>query len=173
MKIVLLGYMASGKSIIGKELSKLIDLPFIDLDFFIEDKENMSISDIFAQKGEIYFRTIENKYLKELLNTKENFVLSLGGGTPCYANNMDMLLNIENLQSFYLKSSIATIINRLEGELTKRPLIAHLSSSNLQEFIAKHLFERTFYYEKAHHSIIVDKKNIETIVSEIKTTLDR
>ena len=89
MKIVLLGYMASGKSNIGKKLSKKLSMSFIDLDDYIIEKEKMTISDIFKAKGEIYFRLIENKYLKEILLEKKDFILSLGGGTPCYANNME------------------------------------------------------------------------------------
>ena len=88
MKIVLLGYMASGKSTIGKQLSKKLSVQFLDLDDYISEKEQMSISEIFDKKGEVYFRLIEHKYLKAVLEKEEDFILSLGGGTPCYANNM-------------------------------------------------------------------------------------
>ena len=88
MKIVLIGYMASGKSTIGKILAKELNLSFIDLDHYISDREQMSIPEIFNQKGEIYFRKIETKCLLEVLEKEQEFILSLGGGTPCYGNNM-------------------------------------------------------------------------------------
>ena len=84
MKIVLLGYMASGKSTIGREISKKLDMKFIDLDDYISKREKRSISEIFKVEGEIYFRKIESSYLGEILNSKDSFILSLGGGTPCY-----------------------------------------------------------------------------------------
>jgi shikimate kinase len=169
MKIVLLGYMASGKSAIGKMLSKNLNLLFIDLDGYIEECEKMSITDIFEQKGEIYFRKVEGLYLKQLFDLKNDCIISLGGGTPCYGNNMDII--VENSQSFYLKASISTIFERLKNETSQRPLVSTIGIENLKEFIAKHLFERNVYYEKATSTIVVDEKSIEKIVSEITFNL--
>ena len=112
MKVVLLGYMASGKSTIGKKLAKTFSLPFIDLDDYIVSKENKTISKIFAENGEIYFRKIESVYLQEILNGKGNFVLSLGGGTPCYANNMNVI-NTSDAISIYLHTGIQLLSERL------------------------------------------------------------
>ena len=169
MKIILLGYMASGKSTIGRLLAGEKNIPFIDLDAYIEDKEERTISDIFKTEGEIYFRLQENKYLKELLSSKDSFVLSLGGGTPCYGNNMDIIT--EHSKSFYLKASINTIFNRLKNETSQRPLVSTIGIDNLEEFIAKHLFERSVYYDQASEIINVNEKSIESIVSEIKLNL--
>ena len=91
MKITLLGYMGSGKSTVGKELAHALHIPFKDLDDYIIEKEGMSIKEIFQEKGEIYFRLQESRYLKELLHAKEDLVLALGGGTPCYADNMNAI----------------------------------------------------------------------------------
>ena len=107
MKIVLVGYMASGKSAVGRTLAEVLKVNFIDLDAYIETKENLTIPQVFAEKGEIYFRLKETEYLKELLNLDESFVLSLGGGTACYSNNIESVL--QNAQSFYLKTSITTL----------------------------------------------------------------
>lgn len=93
-KIILIGYMGCGKSTIGKLLAKSSDFEFEDLDFFIEKKLETSIETIFKTKGEIYFRKIENQYLVELLNSNEKMVLSLGGGTPCFTNNNEILFLI-------------------------------------------------------------------------------
>ncbi|AUC84357.1 shikimate kinase [Polaribacter sp. ALD11] len=165
MKIILLGYMASGKSTIGKEVSKKLCMNFIDLDDYISEQEKMSISEIFKIKGEIYFRRIENTYLQEILNSKGNFVLSLGGGTPCYANNMELINNSE-AKSIYIKASISTLVTRLIKEKSKRPLVASLENEKITEFVAKHLFERRFFYEQAEIVMNTEDKSIEEIVKE-------
>ena len=84
MNIIILGYMGSGKSIIGRELSLKVNKKFIDLDSYIEEKEKDSISNIFQNNGDLYFRKQESKYLKEILKNNNDLVLSVGGGTPCY-----------------------------------------------------------------------------------------
>lgn len=165
MKIILLGYMASGKSAVGEILSERLNIQFIDLDSFIEEKEQLSVTQIFETKGEIYFRKKEGDYLQELLNFNESLVISLGGGTPCYGNNMDFIEN--KSVSFYLKASIDTIFDRLKKETSQRPLVAAIGTGNLKEYIAKHLFERAPYYERAHHTILVNNKNVTQIVDEI------
>ena len=170
MKIVLLGYMASGKSTIGREISKKLDMKFIDLDDYISKREKSSISEIFKVKGEIYFRRIESFYLSEILNSKDSFILSLGGGTPCYSNNMELILNSE-ASSIYIKASIKTLVARLTSEKNKRPLVAELENDKLTEFVAKHLFERRFFYEQASITVITEDKSIEEITTEIRILL--
>lgn len=170
MKIVLLGYMASGKSTIGREISKKLDMKFIDLDDYISKREKRSISEIFKVEGEIYFRKIEGSYLGEILNSKDSFILSLGGGTPCYSNNMELILNSE-ASSIYIKASIKTLVSRLTAEKRKRPLVAKLEDDNLIEFVAKHLFERSFFYEQASITINTEDKSTEEITTEIKFLL--
>ena len=170
MKIILLGYMASGKSTIGKEISKKLFMNFIDLDAYIVKRENQSISEIFKVKGEIYFRRIENLYLSEILNSKDSIILSLGGGTPCYSNNMELILNSE-ASSIYIKASIKTLVTRLTSEKNKRPLVAELENDKLTEFVAKHLFERRFFYEQASITVITEDKSIEEITTEIRILL--
>ncbi len=165
MNIVLLGYMASGKSIIAKELAKKTNEDFIDLDTYIEEKENLKISEIFKNKGEIYFRKIETSYLKEILNKKNGIILAVGGGTPCYANNMQIIL--KNSISIYLKASTDTIYNRILSEKNKRPLVKEISNEKLKEFISKHIFERNNFYNKATVIISVNDKSIQEIISEI------
>lgn len=168
MIVILIGYMASGKSTIGVELSKKINFDFIDLDNFIEEREKVKISTIFKDKGEIYFRKIEHQLLKEILNTKTNVVLSLGGGTPCYAGNMNLINTSDHASSFYLKAKIKTIAERLHKEKDSRPLVAHIDSEEaLYEFIGKHLFERAPYYEQSNRSIAIDDLTIEETVEQI------
>ena len=171
MKIILLGYMGSGKTTIGIQLAKKLFLNFTDLDEFIEEKEQKSIKEIFEQKGEIYFRKIEHKYLKQFIKENESFVLSLGGGTPCYAGNLDLILNDKNNLSFYLRGSISTLFKRLSENKFKRPLINDLSDNQLTEYIAKHLFERGVFYDKATYKIYIDDKEVQEIVTEIRILL--
>ena len=171
MKIIVLGYMASGKSTIGKEVSKKLDMNFIDLDVYISEQEKKSISEIFKIKGEIYFRKIENLYLKELLNNEGDFVLSLGGGTPCYANNME-LIQSSKAKSIYIQASIPTLVTRLIKEKSTRPLVADLENEKITEFVAKHLFERRFFYEQAALTMNTENKTIQEIVLEINRALN-
>ena len=168
MIVILIGYMASGKSTLGRILAEKLSYDFIDLDDYIEDKENLSISNLFKTKGEIYFRKKETFYLKELLNSKDKLVLSLGGGTPCYSGNMETILETANAVSIYLKASIPTLIGRLKNEKNKRPLIAHIKSDEeLAEFIGKHLFERSQFYNQAKTILTTDNKTEEAIVEDL------
>jgi shikimate kinase len=171
MKIILLGYMGSGKTTIGIQLAKKLYLNFTDLDEFIEEKEQKSIKEIFEQKGEIYFRKIEHNYLKQFIRENESYVLSLGGGTPCYAGNLDLILHDKNNLSFYLRGSISTLFKRLSENKFKRPLINDLSDNQLTEYIAKHLFERGHFYDKATYKISIDDKEVQDIVTEIRILL--
>ena len=160
--------MASGKSSIGTLLSKIIGYNFVDLDCFIEKKEEMSISEIFKKKGEVYFRKIESMYLRELLSTPDKCVISLGGGTPCYGNNMDLINSNKEAVSFYLKTSIKEIVNRLMNEKEQRPLVAQIESEgSLLDFVGKHLFERNSFYLRSDYSIDTDKRTKQNIVEEI------
>lgn len=172
MIIVLIGYMGSGKSTLGKELATSLKFNFLDLDDFISNKENTSVPDIFKNKGEIYFRKKETEYLSQIINSSEDIVLALGGGTPCYGKNMTLLSDNPNVKSFYLKLSIPLLAKRLFLERSKRPLISHIDSEdNLLEFIGKHLFERTQYYSQAEHTLNTDHKTQQEILEDLLTHL--
>lgn len=165
MIITLLGYMGGGKSTIGKQLASVLKYSFIDLDVYIEEKEGKSVPEIFLEKGEIYFRKLEHVCLKEIISNYNNIVLSLGGGTPCYANNMGLLAQ-NNLQSFYLQLSPVNLANRLFEQKQGRPLIAHIKTKQeLQDFIAVHLFERQEFYRKASVVLPVDKLSVQQVVA--------
>lgn len=168
MIIVLLGYMASGKSTIGKILANNLSYDFVDLDDYIEVAEKCSIKDIFKKQGEIYFRKKEAHYLSEILAKRNNVVLALGGGTPCYGNNMKMLVQHENTITIYLKATIESLAKRLENEKDKRPIISHLNTRNeLIEFIGKHLFERMQYYSQAKFAVDTNNKSEDKIIEDI------
>ena len=166
-KIILLGYMGCGKSTIAEKLSGLIQIPFVDLDKCIETKAEMTINQIFESFGEVYFRKLEHDVFVELLAAPENQIIGLGGGTPCYANNHELLKG-EGITSIYLKASIETLFNRLAHNKSKRPIVANKSEAELKEFIAKHLFDRSYYYHQAKYIVSTDAKSIDAIVEEIK-----
>ena len=165
-KVVLIGYMGSGKSIVAKRIASKIGLTYLELDEIIEKNAQMSIEKIFSTKGELYFRKLENLLFSELIKSDNVSIISVGGGTPCYFDNHE-LLNSDNVVSIYLKASIDTLYKRLVNEKENRPLIAHLDDKNIKEFIAKHLFDRSFYYNQATFNIDVDDKSIDEITSEI------
>ena len=169
-KIILLGYMGCGKSTIAKELSQKLEIPFIDLDEFIEKKVKMTIKTIFAEKGEIHFRKLEHECFVELLNSSKPIIIGLGGGTPCYANNHELLKG-KNVLSVYLKASIDTLVDRLSLNKSNRPLIADKNDVEMKEFIATHLFERSYYYNQAQYIVAVDQRSIEETVEDILAVL--
>ena len=90
--LILMGYMGSGKTSIGKKISKILNVNFFDLDELIEKKYNKSVKNIFDDFGEIQFRKKEKEVLEKIMSKKKLFVLSLGGGTPCYFDNIELSL---------------------------------------------------------------------------------
>ncbi|MCX7550641.1 shikimate kinase [Xanthomarina sp. F2636L] len=171
MKIILLGYMASGKSLVGSELAKILRLEYLDLDQFIEEKEGKTIQKIFLEKGEIFFRKIENSYLEEIISSKENLILSLGGGTPCFTNNLELIKKSKDVTSFFLNVPVNELAKRLMLDKDKRPLVSYVSNENdMLEFVGKHLFERLPFYNQANYKIDGNKAK-EEVVEDIITKL--
>ncbi|MGB0199169.1 MAG: shikimate kinase [Flavobacteriaceae bacterium] len=165
--IVLLGYMGCGKSTVGRLLADQLKIPFIDLDQYIEKDLGVSVPEIFAQRGALFFRQEEHKHLNLILDSDASMVLSLGGGAPCYHNNM-ALINRTTKNTFYLAPTVPELANRLFPKRPKRPLIAHIQSMDeMSEFIAKHIFERSPFYEKAQHTLRVDAEKPEDVVELI------
>jgi shikimate kinase len=171
MIVVLLGYMGCGKSTVGQILAENLGFNFIDLDAYIEQKQQASISEIFNSKGEIFFRKIESEAVKQLCEQSDSLVLALGGGTPCYSDTMHFLVNHPNVKTVFLNLSLKNLSERLIHEKAKRPLIANLTNENIPEFIAKHLFERSYYYNQAEIVIQTDSLDVDEIVTIIKAKL--
>ncbi len=165
MIISLIGYMGSGKSHIAKLLSDRLGIKLIDIDKEISKKNKMTIAEMFQKKGEIFFRRQERALLEEIVATEDSCILSLGGGTPAYYNNME-LIN-QNSESIFLRTSVKNLTERLLKQKHKRPLIANISDQDLPEFIAKHLFERNIFYNKAKYTVNTDDKTPEMIVEEL------
>ena len=165
MIISLIGYMGSGKSHIAKLLSDRLGIKLIDIDKEISKKNKMTIAEMFQKKGEIFFRRQERALLEEIVATEDSCILSLGGGTPAYYNNIE-LIN-QNSESIFLRTSVKNLTERLLKQKHKRPLIANISDQDLPEFIAKHLFERNIFYNKAKYTVNTDDKTPEMIVEEL------
>lgn len=165
MIISLVGYMGSGKSHISKLLSSKLHYKLLDLDKEISLRLNKSIPEIFQKDGEIYFRKKEKEILEDILQEKENSILSVGGGTPTFYRNMDAIN--EKSTSFFLRTSVKTLSERILKNKEKRPLLARIPDEELPEFIAKHLFERNQFYQKANYIIETEGKSPEEILKEI------
>jgi shikimate kinase len=147
MRIFLLGFMGSGKSSIGKSLAGKLHYSFFDLDTYIQDMTGKTIADIFIEKGETAFRKLERKALKEIIKT-DNIVVSCGGGTPCFFDNISMM-NKKGL-TVYMKYPIGKLKSRLLPNMGKRPLLKNIDSpEDLESFIRKKLEEREIFYLEA------------------------
>ena len=146
-RIFLIGYMGAGKSTLGKALAKTMNLQFIDLDDFIVGRYHKSVKDIFAEFGEDGFRKMERNALLEV-SEYENVIISLGGGTPCFFDNMDIVLR--SGKSVYLKPSEDVLLMRLIKGKHKRPLLADKDDSQILQIIREQLAWREPYYLKAN-----------------------
>ncbi len=165
MRVFLIGFMGCGKSTIGKKLAETLNYKFIDLDSFIQQKTEENITEIFQKQGENYFRDLEKESLNEICKM-ENIVIATGGGTPCFFDNMQKIL--DSGKSIYLKMKVQDLKDRLQKEKNKRPLIKNLTEKELVNFISKKLLERECFYKKANHvlkSKNINEKDIEKLIT--------
>ncbi|SEM38019.1 shikimate kinase [Chitinophaga rupis] len=158
--------MGAGKSYWGKQLAEHWSLPYYDLDEIIVAEEEMAISDIFATKGEDYFRERESATLRGLVQREEAFLVSCGGGTPCFQDNMDFMNN--NGTTVWLNPSVPVMVERLQRKKYKRPLIQDLPDEDLTDFIEKKLAERQPFYQQSKHIIESDHISLDTFEKELK-----
>jgi len=145
--------MGSGKSLIGKQLAEKLHIKYIDLDDFIKKSENKTIADIFNNSGEDYFRELEEKYLKEIIQ-EDNILVSTGGGTPTLNGLIDTMNNIG--KTIYLECCTEILFERLRQNKEKRPMISVLSDKSLRRYITNKMEERKLFYKKATHTICND-----------------
>ena len=143
--IYLIGMMGSGKSSLGHKLSKQLAIDFIDLDKRIEECEQKSISALFREDGQPYFRKAETEYLRQTKNACA--VIATGGGAPCFHGNLAWMK--QNGLTVYLQVDVATIVNRLQSNGTERPMLGDLEGPALTNYISSLLEERESFYKKA------------------------
>ena len=172
-RIILIGYMGAGKTTVGKALSKELGIIFYDLDWYIESRMRKTVSEIFAERGEEGFRKIEYNMLHEVAEF-EDVIISCGGGTPCFFDNMDYLN--QQGQTVYLKAEPEVLYKHLQMAKVERPLLKGKSKEELLTFIKEQLEKREPFYTKARYTLDVSLMDnydkIKTSVANIKELLD-
>jgi shikimate kinase len=164
-KIFLIGFMGSGKSTSGKKLADRLGWSFIDLDERIEERAGMKIPEIFANKGEAWFREMEATVLHDLAHTTD-LVVSTGGGAPCYDDNMDFMLH--SGLTVYLKLTPEQLKNRLQNSKTERPLLKNINEPYLTDYISQKLSEREKWYSRAAITVDGFETDISSLISLVR-----
>jgi shikimate kinase len=164
MRIFLIGYMGSGKTTVGRKIASLIDAPFIDLDTRIESSSGKSITELFST-GEDDFRKLERQSLMEI-SKEPNLVVSTGGGTPCFFDNMEWM-NQQGI-TVYLKLDPISLFHRLRASKRPRPLIAGMEDDELLAYIEKNLTERESFYKKSKYQVKGESIDALSLVNNIR-----
>ena len=167
MTLFLIGYMASGKTTLGRALGRATGYQFIDLDFYITQRYRKSIPEIFAETGEEEFRRIESEMLREVGEFCD-VIISCGGGTPCFHSNMEFM-NSHGV-TLLLDASTECTIRRLKEAKTRRPILEKVAEEELPAFIESHKLEREPFYSQAQ--LRMDSEQLES-AEQIKSTVDR
>lgn len=168
MNVVLVGYMGSGKTSLGKKLASRLGMTFIDTDKFIEENESKTITEIFTSCGEQHFRELE-KELVEKIKCQDNLLISTGGGMPCFNNLMEDLNQLGT--TIYLKRPAKELANRIFNSKKIRPLVVGKSYEELVEYIENVLTIREPQYEKAHITVNREIQNISSLELLLKSYL--
>lgn len=172
-RILIIGYMGAGKTTLGKVLAKNLGLPFYDLDWYIESRMMKTVPQLFAERGEEGFRKVEHNMLHEVAEF-EDVVISCGGGTPCFYDNMEYM-NAQG-DTVYLKASPEVLYAHLQMGKVERPLLKNKTREEMQAFIQEQLAEREKYYTKARHIFNVDLldnyEKIQTSVNNLRKLLN-
>jgi shikimate kinase len=166
--LYIIGFMGSGKTTAGKKVASSLGWAFIDLDKKIEEHSGMTISEIFREYGENHFRIAEAEVLRSVCPDM-NTVISTGGGTPCYGNNMEFML--ETGLTIYLKMTPQQLAGRLSSSKDERPLIRNLNGETLLSYIEEKLALREIWYEKS--AIIAEGSDLDVaaLISRVKSHL--
>ena len=171
--LFLVGYMAAGKTTLGRRAAQLLNVEFIDLDAYIESRYRKRISDLFAERGEEGFRKLEKEMLHEVAEF-ENVVISAGGGTPCFFDNMEYMNR--QAMTVYLKASPEVLFRHLQPGRYKRPLLADKTDKEMMEFIVRSLEVREPFYSQAKYildtSLLENHQQIEESISRLRKLLN-
>lgn len=165
MKIFLIGFMGSGKSYWGRQLSQKLNLPFFDLDEQVVNSAGKSINEIFEQDGEEFFRLSEKDTLHIITESHDSFIMACGGGSPCYFNNIEYMN--QSGTTVWINSSFATLIERLEKEKEHRPLLRKMTREQMKAFIIRKFSDRKIYYEQADVTVDDDQVSLDQFVEKI------
>lgn len=164
--IILIGFMGVGKTTLGKRLANRLAIPFLDTDQLIQARTGKKITEIFEREGEESFRKMEHELIREegLFSGK---VVSLGGGMPCYNDNMSQLNSLGI--TIYLHRPAKELYQRLKQNKSKRPLIAELNDDDLLHFVEHKLADRELYYRKAKIIANRDQQHVDDLISAIES----
>ena len=152
-RIFIIGYMGAGKTTVGKALAKELNIEFYDLDWYIEARMRKTVKQIFDEQGEEGFRRIEKNMLHEV-GEFENVIVSCGGGTPCFFDNMEFMN--QQGETVYLKATPEVLYGHLKMGKTVRPLLLNKTPEEVQVFIKEQLQKRESFYKKAKHTLDVN-----------------
>lgn len=169
MLIFLWGYMGSGKTVVAKKLAASLDFECTDTDTLVEQREGLTIAEIFETRGETFFRKAEHEILVHLCATSQNMVIATGGGLPCYNNNH--LLMSKSGVTVYLELNARTLLQRLKKNKAKRPLLKSVPEENLLSFIEDQLQARRKYYESATIKISGENMHIKKLAMQVRGLL--
>lgn len=172
-RIILIGYMGSGKTTLGKALSKELGLPFFDLDWYIESRFCRTISQLFNERGEDGFRRIEREMLHEVAEF-EDVIIAAGGGTPCFFDNIEYMNT--QAKTVYLNATPEVLFRHLQPGRQKRPLLAGKTDEEMKAFITESLAKRASFYEKARYilntSLLENHKQIQDAIIQLRKLLN-
>ena len=171
-RIFLIGYMGAGKTTLGKAFARAMGLTFVDLDWYIEERFHKTVRQLFAERGEDGFRDLEKRMLHEV-SEFENIVISVGGGTPCFFDNMEVM-NIAG-ETVFLDVDVKVLFRRLKAARQQRPLLAGKTDEELMAFIVENLQKRLPFYTQAKHvfngELLESRRQIQQSVERLKDLL--
>ena len=171
-RIFLIGYMGAGKTTLGKAFARAMGLTFIDLDWYIEERFHKTIRELFTERGEDAFRDLERRMLREA-GEFEDVVISVGGGTPCFFDNVDYMNSVG--ETVFLDVDIRVLFRRLKIAKQQRPLLDGKSDEELMLFIQEALQKRLPFYTRAKHIFngekLEDRRQIQQSVERLKELL--
>ena len=172
-RIFLIGYMGAGKTTLGKAFARAMGLTFVDLDWYIEERYHKTVRQIFEERGEDGFRELEKRMLHET-GEFENVVISVGGGTPCFFDNMDYMNSVG--ETVFLDVDVKVLFRRLKVAKQQRPLLASKTDEELMTFIVEALQKRLPFYSKANYVFngerLEDRRQIQQSVERLKELLN-
>ncbi|WP_455673003.1 shikimate kinase [Phocaeicola sp.] len=173
-RIFLIGYMGAGKTTLGKAFAREQGLTFIDLDWYIEERFHKTVQQLFTERGEQGFRELEKKMLHEVAEF-EDVVISAGGGTPCFFDNMDYMN--ETGETVFLQVAPEVLFHRLKVAKQQRPLLSNKNDEELMNFICEALQKRSPFYSKAKHLFkadeLEDRRQIQASIDSLRKQLEK
>ena len=172
IRIFLTGYMGAGKTTLGKAFARKLNLPFVDLDWYMEERFHKTVGELFVERGEAGFRELEKNMLHEV-GAFEDVVISTGGGAPCFFDNMDFLNR--NGKTVFLNVHPDVLFRRLRVAKQQRPILQGKQDDELKEFIIRALEKRTPFYSQAQYVFnadeLEDRSQIEKSVEKLRDLL--